>query len=78
MVKIIEVNIDYKHLALKIFYIIGLYFSFVISGIFEEKLYKATYVDEKNNKKFKFDQPMLALFINGLISYLISGYFLWG
>jgi len=78
MVKEITANIDYKHLALKIFYIIGLYVSFVISGIFEEKLYKGTYVDEKNNKKYKFDQPMLALFLNGLISYLIAQYFLWG
>ncbi len=69
--------IDYRHLALKVFYIVGLYISFVISGIFEEKLYKGNYVDNKNNK-FRFDQPMLALFLNGLISYLISQYFLWG
>lgn len=73
----IATKIDYKQLAWKVFYIVGLYISFVISGIFEEKLYKGTYVDKKNNK-FRFDQPMLALFLNGLISYLISQYFLWG
>jgi len=77
MVKEISPNIDYKQLALKLFYIIGLYISFVISGIFEEKLYKGTYLD-KDNSKFKFDQPMLALFLNGVISYFIAVYFLWG
>lgn len=77
MEKEISTKIDYKQLAWKIFYIVGLYVSFVISGIFEEKLYKGTYTDNKNGK-FKFDQPMLALFLNGLISYCIAEYFLWG
>lgn len=66
-----------KSLLLKIFYIMGVYISFVISGVFEEKLYKGTYVDS-NNKKFRFDQANLALFLNGIISYFISIYFLSG
>lgn len=77
MAKEISTKIDFTQLGWKIFYIVGLYVSFVISGIFEEKLYKGTYHDSKNNK-FRFDQPMLALFLNGLISYLFAEYFLWG
>jgi len=77
MLKEISKKFDFKQIAWKIFYIVGLYISFVISGIFEEKLYKGTYTDSQKFK-FKFDQPMLALFLNGLISYLIAEYFLWG
>lgn len=69
--------IDIKQLGLKIFIIVGLYVSFVISGIFEERLYKGTFTD-KNNKKFRFELPMIALFLNGIISYLIASYVLYG
>lgn len=69
--------IDIKQLAIKIFIILGLYISFVISGIFEERLYKGFFID-KNNKKFRFELPMLALFLNGLISYLIASFVLSG
>ena len=69
--------VDLKQLAIKIFIILGLYISFVISGIFEERLYKGTFTD-KNNKKFRFELPMIVLFLNGLMSYLIAYFVLYG
>lgn len=69
--------IDFKQLALKIFIIIGLYVSFVVSGVFEERLYKGFFTD-RNNKKFRFEMPMICLFFNGLISYLFSSFVLRG
>ena len=69
--------IDLKQLAFKIFIILGLYVSFVISGIFEERLYKGTFTD-KNDKKFRFELPMIALLLNGIMSYAISSFVLSG
>jgi hypothetical protein len=66
-----------KTIAVKIFIILGIYVSFIISGIFEERLYKGHFLD-KNGKKFRFDLAVIALFLNGLISYLISWYVLRG
>ena len=49
----------------------GLYVSFVISGIYEEKLYKGKYTDSEG-KSFKFSQPSLALFLTSVLSFIIS------
>jgi hypothetical protein len=56
----------------KIVFIVALYVSFLFSGIFEEKLYKGNYVDS-NNKKLKYSSPLLAIFLNNLVSFIISG-----
>jgi hypothetical protein len=69
--------VDSKTIGMKIFIILGIYVSFIISGVFEERLYKGHFLD-KNGNKFRFDLPIIALFLNGLISYLISCYVLWG
>jgi hypothetical protein len=53
-----------------IFFISGLYVSFVVSGVFEEKLYKTKYLDGK--LEYKFAQPSFALFFISLISLSIS------
>ena len=42
----------------KAFYIIALYALFLFSGIFEEKLYKNTYTENK----IKFKHPLFAIF----------------
>ena len=49
----------------------GLYVSFVISGIYEEKLYKGKYSDSKGGQ-YKFSQPSLALFATSLLSFIIA------
>lgn len=54
-----------------LFLISGLYISFIISGVFEEKLYKGKYTDS-NGIHYKFSQPSLALFLTSLLSFLIS------
>jgi hypothetical protein len=57
----------------KILFIIALYVSFLFSGIFEEKLYKGTYVSDKDpSQSIKFKHPLIAIFFNSVISYLIS------
>jgi len=53
-----------------IFFISGLYVSFVLSGVFEEKLYKTKYFDGK--QEFKFTQPSFAIFFISLFSLTIS------
>ena len=67
---------SYKELAFKIFYLFGVYVSFLISGVYQEKLYKFKFTDEFNNKKL-FNQPMITLLINGLISFIIAEIFLY-
>lgn len=61
---------------LKIFYTIGLYLAFLVSGIFEEKLYKTTYLDQNNNK-IKFNSPTLAIFLISIVSLIIARIMLW-
>jgi hypothetical protein len=60
-----------SELFTKIFYICALYTSFLVSGVFEEKLYKGSYLDSEN-KKLKFTHPVLAIFFNSFISLVIS------
>jgi H+/Cl- antiporter ClcA len=48
-------------------FICGLYASFVVSGVYEEKLYKGKYADG-----LRFVHPPLALFVISLISLFIS------
>lgn len=58
---------------LKIFFIIGLYVSFLFSGIFEEKLYKGKYVSDKDPSiSIKFNHPLIAIFANSIIALIIS------
>jgi hypothetical protein len=59
----------------KIFFIVGLYVSFLFSGIFEEKLYKTIYSSE-NTPKIKFSHPIIAILLNSFISLVISSGFL--
>ena len=61
---------NFNETLLKIFFIIGLYVSFLFSGIYEEKLYKGNYYNE--DKKLKFQHPLLAIFINSFISFIVS------
>lgn len=70
-------NVNYKELVFKLFCIFGVYVSFVISGVFEEKLYKSTF-DDENDKKIRFNQPVVALLINGVISYILAEMLLYG
>jgi hypothetical protein len=63
-----------NELLTKLFFIVSLYVSFLFSGIFEEKMYKGTYVNANNpDQKIKFTHPLLAIFFNSAISLVISG-----
>jgi hypothetical protein len=58
---------------MKVFFIVGLYASFLFSGIYEEKLYKGNYYNQDDpTVKIKFQHPLLAIFVNSLISCIIS------
>ena len=58
----------------KIFFIIGLYVSFLFSGIFEEKLYKGSYFSDSDPSiKIKFSHSLIAIFANSVIAAIISG-----
>jgi hypothetical protein len=57
----------------KIFFIIALYVAFLFSGIFEEKLYKGSYFSHSDpSKKIKFSHPVIAIFTNSVISFIIA------
>lgn len=56
----------------KVLYMIGLYVSFLFSGIYEEKLYKNEYLDEETGKTFKFKYSILAIMFNSILGYLFS------
>jgi hypothetical protein len=49
-------------------YIVGLYVSFLVSGIFEEKIYKNKY----DEGKLAFTHPALALMLISAMSLMIS------
>jgi hypothetical protein len=69
----ISTSNNYNDVIIKVFFIVGLYASFLFSGIYEEKLYKGNYFNlEDPPKKLKFGHPLLAIFINSLISYILS------
>jgi len=55
---------DYK----KVLYIFGLYFAFLLNGVFEEKLYKEKYGDYL----IPFSNPFIPLFINSALNIMIS------
>jgi hypothetical protein len=56
-----------------LFYIVALYISFLCSGVFEEKLYKGTYIsDSAGGNKIKFSHPLLAILCNSFVAYIIS------
>jgi hypothetical protein len=58
---------------MKVFFIVGLYVSFLFSGIYEEKLYKGNYYNQDDpTLKIKFQHPLLAIFVNSLISCIVS------
>lgn len=56
-------------------FIISLYFFFLISGVFEEKIFKEPI--EHNGKSYIFKYPFLTIFFNNLFSLLISQTFLF-
>ena len=56
-------------------FIISLYFFFVISGIFEEKIFKEPI--QHNGKSYIFKYPFLTIFFNNLFSLIISQTFLF-
>lgn len=62
---------------LKIFFILGLYAMYLISGVYEEKLYKGTYTDSSLSEKIRFDHPLIAIVINSVVCYFISSIFLF-
>lgn len=64
-----------SELLTKVLLITGLYISFVVSGVFEETLYKGDYYSD-NDKKIKFSHPLLAIFLNSVISYFLAEAFL--
>lgn len=69
---------NYNDAILKVLFIVGLYASFLFSGIYEEKLYKENYYSINNpQKKIKFQNALLAIFINSLISYIVSNIILF-
>jgi len=64
---------DGSDVFMKIFFIVGLYASFLFSGIYEEKLYKGNYYNQDDpTLRIKFKHPLLAIFVNSLISCIVS------
>lgn len=62
---------------LKIFFIIGLYVMYLVSGVYEEKLYKGTYTDSSKSSEVRFEHPLVAIMINSIVCYFISSLFLF-
>lgn len=63
-----------SELFTKVLYIALLYVSFLFSGYLEETLYKGQY--DLKGKKSRFTDPLIAIFLNSLISFLISSAFM--
>ena len=55
-------------------FIILLYFFFILSGIFEEKIFKEAIIH--NGKSYLFKFPFVTIFLNSLFSLIISSSFL--
>lgn len=57
----------------KIFYISLIYISFILGGIFEEKIYKTKYpIDNSPQKTIQFHDAKISLFLISIISSLLS------
>ena len=63
-----------KSLQLLLF-IVGLYLFFIISGVYEEKIFKEPVVHE--GKSYTFKYPFITIFFNSLFSLIISQAFLF-
>ena len=56
-------------------FILGLYFFFIISGIYEEKIFKQPF--SFDGKSYFFKYPFITIFFNSLFCFFISEVFLY-
>ena len=62
-----------KNLIIDILLIAIVYTAFTVDGIYEEKLYKTTYIDKASGNNFEFQDNFLRTFLISLFSSIVSG-----